>query len=170
MNSIDSGLSSFIDTDSCDTMWVMNSSLSPQSGAAWLTVMGESDPSLAPALARSLAEQVSQLRSSGKFSEGDQATIQRLSFSVTREGFKTTPERMEMLRRLCQLYSADVRPQPPTSHRRIIGPVIVLAKRILQPVVQGLLGQFLKNQSDFNATTISLLTDLCNEGDSAERR
>jgi hypothetical protein len=166
MNSTDSGLLSFIVTVSCDTVWAMNSSLSPQGGAAWLTVTGEPDPSLA----RSLADQVNQLRSSGKFSEGEQAAIQRLSFSVTREGFKTTPERMEMLRRLCQLYSADVRPLPPTSHRRIVGPVIVLAKRILQPVVQGLLGQFLKNQSDFNATTISLLTDLCNEGDSADRR
>ena len=137
----------------------MNSKLSSQGETSWFSVCGEVDP----ALERALAGKVESLRVAGKFSEKDQAHIQSLSFSVTRDGFVATPERVEYLRRLCQIYSADVRPQAPTSHRKVIGPVIVLVKRILHPLVNALVGPAFRNQREFNAITVSLLTDLCNE-------
>lgn len=126
----------------------------------WVSVCGEVDPDLA----RSLNEKVAALRAAGKFSEADQLHISGLSFSVTRDGFAASPERVEILRRLCQVYSADIRPQAPTSHRKFIGPFIVFGKRMLQPVVNAVLGPALRNQREFNAAAISLLTDLCNEG------
>jgi hypothetical protein len=130
---------------------------SPQN--PWISVAGENDQNLRDALARRVAD----LRAAGKFSEADERHIAQLSFSVTREGFVATPERIALLRRLCQIYSADVRPQAPTSHRKIIGPFIVLGKRMLQPVVNAVFGPALRNQREFNANVVSLLTDLSND-------
>jgi hypothetical protein len=127
---------------------------------SWVSVSGSPDAELA----RTLFEKIEALRASGKFSEADQAHIAKLSFSVTRDGFSATPERVELLRRLCQIYSADIRPQAPTSHRKIIGPFIVLVKKMLQPLINAVFGPALRNQREFNANVVSLLTDLCNDG------
>ncbi|MEY4668470.1 MAG: hypothetical protein RL518_1169 [Pseudomonadota bacterium] len=130
------------------------------SDSPWIFVAGESNKEVSNAL----AQRVADLRAAGKFSEDDERHIARLSFSVTRDGFVATPERVELLRRLCQIYSADVRPPAPTSHRRIIGPFIVFGKRMLQPVINAVFGPALRQQREFNANVVSLLTDLCNDG------
>ena len=132
----------------------------PTTPHCWITVAGELNPDLRETLARRVAE----LRAAGTFSEADERHIAQLSFSVTRDGFTATPERVELLRRLCRIYSADIRPQAPTSHRKIIGPFIVLGKRMLQPVINAVFGPALRNQREFNANVVSLLTDLCNDG------
>jgi len=131
-----------------------------RSDPQWISVAGEFDPHVCEALAQRVAE----LRAAGKFSEADERHIAQLSFSITRDGFVATPERVELLRRLCQLYSADVRPPAPTSHRKLIGPFIVLAKKIIHPVVNAVFGPALRNQREFNAAVVALLTDLSNEG------
>ena len=159
MSSTASDMWSFIDTASCDNLPGMNTS-APNAESSWVTVCGVSDADIA----RSLNEKVVSLRAAGKFSEADQLHIKGLSFSVTRDGFFASPERVEVLRRLCQIYSADIRPAVPTSHRRFIGPFIVFGKKMLQPVVNAVLGPALRNQREFNASVISLLTDLSNEG------
>ena len=127
--------------------------------AYWISIAGEPSQDVRDALARRVAD----LRAAGKFSEADERHIAQLSFSVTRDGFTATPERVELLRRLCQIYSADIRPQAPTSHRKIIGPFIVLGKRMLQPVINAVFGPALRNQREFNASVVSLLTDLSND-------
>ena len=136
------------------------SSLANRLDTSWISVSGNADAELA----RTLFERIDALRAAGKFSEADQAHIAKLSFSVTRDGFIATPERVELLRRLCQIYSADIRPQAPTSHRKIIGPFIVFGKKLLQPVINAVFGPALRNQREFNANVVSLLTDLCNDG------
>ncbi len=156
MSSTGSVLWSFIVTASCDTLARMAALTTPHS---WITVAGEVNHDVREALARRVAD----LRAAGKFSEADERHIAQLSFSVTRDGFTATPERVELLRRLCQIYSADIRPQAPTSHRKIIGPFIVLGKRILQPVINAVFGPALRNQREFNANVVSLLTDLSND-------
>ncbi len=135
----------------------MVATITPQKD--WISIAGESDHVVREALARKVAD----LRAAGKFTEADERHIAHLSFSVTRDGFVATPERVELLRRLCQIYSADVRPQAPTSHRKIVGPFIVLGKRILQPVINAVFGPALRNQREFNAHVVSLLTDLSND-------
>jgi hypothetical protein len=150
---------SFIDTASCDSLQDMNVP-AHRLDTSWVTVSGTPDSELA----RALFEKIEALRTAGEFSETDQAHISKLSFSVTRDGFKATPERVELLQRLCQIYSADIRPQAPTSHRKIIGPFIVFGKKMLQPVVNAVFGPALRNQREFNASVVSLLTDLCNDG------
>jgi hypothetical protein len=131
----------------------------PTASHSWITVAGEVNHDLREALGR----QVADLRAAGTFSESDERHIAQLSFSVTRDGFTATPERVELLRRLCQIYSADIRPQAPTSHRKVVGPFIVLGKRMLQPVINAVFGPALRNQREFNANVVSLLTDLCND-------
>jgi hypothetical protein len=159
MSSTACALWSFIDTASCDSLRGMNLPVQ-RLDTSWLSVGGASDVELA----RALFEKIESLRAAGKFSEEDQEHIAQLSFSVTRNGFTATPERVELLRRLCQIYSADIRPPAPTSHRKIIGPCIVLGKKMLQPVINAVFGPALRNQREFNATVVSLLTDLCNDG------
>jgi len=131
----------------------------PSTSHSWITVAGEVNHDVRETTARRVAD----LRAAGKFSEVDERHIAQLSFAITRDGFAATPERLELLRRLCQLYSADVRPQAPTSHRKIIGPFIVLGKRMLQPVINAVFGPALRNQREFNANVVSLLTDLSND-------
>ena len=131
-----------------------------RSDSPWIFVAGEFNPQVRDALAQRVAE----LRAAGKFSEADERHIAQLSFSITRDGFAATPERVELLRRLCQLYSADVRPPAPTSHRRFIGPFIVFGKRLIQPIVNAVFGPAIRNQREFNAAVVALLTDISNEG------
>lgn len=126
----------------------------------WLTICGAQDEQLAS----SLAEQVAALRDRGLLSDEERRSIEALSYSVTREGFSTSPERMEVLRQLCQVYSRDVRPHAPTSHRRFIGPFIVLAKKMIFPLVNAVLGPSFQQQREFNALALTLLTDLANDG------
>lgn len=144
----------------------MNSTKSSGQSSEWLTVCGESGGELASAL----ADKVAALKRSGAFTDTDQMLVERMNYSVAKNGFSTSPERMELLRRLCQIYSIDVRPAQPTSHRKILGPVIVAVKKIIFPVVKALLGPTFKHQKDFNAVVVCLLTDLCNEAGVTTRK
>lgn len=74
-----------------------------------------------------------------------------------------SPERLELLRGLCHLYSAGIRSEKITSHRRFVGAVIVFVKRAFFRVLSALLGPSFQFQRDFNAGVIRLLGDLCNE-------
>lgn len=144
----------------------MNSGKSQASPGDWLTVCGDSQSELAAVL----EEKVAALRREGAFTESDQMFVQKMSYSVAKSGFATSPERMELLRRLCQIYSIDVRPAQPTSHRRLIGPIIVAAKKVIFPIIKALLGPTFKHQKDFNAVVVMLLTDLCNEAGGPQKR
>jgi hypothetical protein len=66
---------------------------------------------------------------------------------------------------LCQIYSVDIKEREISSHRRFVGPCIVAVKKVLFKIVKVLLGPTFKHQRDFNAVTVSLLIDLCNESE-----
>jgi hypothetical protein len=86
-----------------------------------------------------------------------------VSTAIAPQSFTTSPERLEMLRSLCQIYSAGIRAANITSHRPVIGPLIVFVKKILFRSVAALLGPSFERQREFNAGVIRLLGDLCNE-------
>jgi hypothetical protein len=136
-----------------------------RSGNTWLTICGVQEEQLAAAL----SERVASWRESGLLSDEERRSIEQLSYSLTGDGFATSPERMELLRQLCQVFSRDVRPQAPTSHRKVIGPLIVLAKRILYPLVNAVLGPTFQQQREFNALSLTLLTDLANEAGGSQK-
>jgi hypothetical protein len=125
----------------------------------WIRVGGTPSPELST----QLESKVSVLRQREDFPPNHEEDIRKLVLSTASGEFVTSPDRLARLRRLCQIYGVRIRPETITSHRKIIGPVIVAVKKVLFRVVEGLLGKTIKHQRDFNAEVVALLTDLCNE-------
>ncbi len=131
----------------------------------WLRIRGVDCAQLAASLeARSAA-----LVSSGVMPANEVERVAKLSTSVAKGAFVVSPERLELLRGLCHLYSAGIRAEKITSHRRFTGPVIVFIKKSLFRVLSALLGPSFQFQRDFNAGVIRLLSDLCNEVKQVDR-
>ena len=126
---------------------------------SWLSVCGVKDGSLE----RDLVASVAQMQSQAGMPAGEVARVAGVSTAIATGSFTVTPERLELLRSLCHLYSAGIRAEKISSHRPVIGPVIVFVKKALFRVVSGLLGPAFRYQRDFNAGVIRLLGDLCNE-------
>jgi hypothetical protein len=135
-----------------------------ESSSVWFSVCGEVDVDLGARAAARVAE----LQAQGQCTAAEQEHVRGLGLGPSQDGFTTSPYRLELLRRLCQIYSVDVKEREISSHRRIVGPIIVGVKKILFKVVKALLGPTFKHQRDFNAVTVSLLIDLCNESSRGE--
>lgn len=114
-------------------------------------------------LANGLAAQVAQWSTQGIMPRDEEERVARLSTSIAKGAFVVSSERLELLRNLCHLYAAGIRAEKITSHRPLVGPVIVFAKRVFFRVLSSLLGPSFQFQRDFNAGVIRLLGDLCNE-------
>lgn len=113
-------------------------------------------------LAEDLSSAVDARISNGEFSSQDISNIQDRDLSVIKGTLTLSDEKLEKLRRLCQVWDIDIRPASITSHRKIIGPVIVGIKRALFPIVRFFLKDLIREQRDFNAAAITLLADLSN--------
>jgi hypothetical protein len=133
--------------------------MSRESGKLWLEVKGVDSAQLA----NELQSRTTSLVTQGNMPPDEQARVAGLSTSISRGDFVVSPERLELLRGLCHLYSAGIRAEKITSHRRFVGPVIVLVKKALFRVLSALLGPTFQFQRDFNAGVIRLLGDLANE-------
>ncbi|MCB0353122.1 MAG: hypothetical protein KDD64_06335, partial [Bdellovibrionales bacterium] len=73
-------------------------------------------------------------------------------------------EVLEKLRRLCQLWNVRLLPQEKiTSHRPLIGPVIVAVKKAIFPIVRYILKDVLHQQRSFNAAAIQLLAEIASD-------
>jgi hypothetical protein len=110
-----------------------------------------------------LETRVAEAQRAGLYTERDVQQISDIQIATSRAAFVTSPEKLERLRRLCQIYSVNLRPEEITSHRKVVGPVIVAAKKALFRLLEGLLGRTIKHQRDFNSEVVALLTELCNE-------
>jgi hypothetical protein len=121
-------------------------------------------------LAELLEARVNEQRLAGLYTERDEQHVKGIALATSKRDFVTSPERLERLRRLCQIYSINLRPEEITSHRKVIGPVIVAVKKALFRMLEGLLGKTIKHQRDFNSEVVALLTDLCNEADTARTK
>lgn len=133
---------------------------------SWFSVCG--DPS--ERLAKELSDRVASRRAKGDFSIDNQKYVEKVSLSATRGAFSATAERIELLRKLCAIYAVDFKPQSITSHRPVIGKTIVFCKKALFQIVRPLIAPALRQQRDFNASVIYLLTDLCNESSHTKDR
>lgn len=137
----------------------MDSNQTQQAKEGWLSVEGLPDLNLE----RSLSSAVRSWGESGAMPPNEPERVRRVSTAIAPRTFTTSPERLEMLRSLCQIYSAGIRAAKITSHRPVIGPFIVFVKKILFRSVAALLGPSFERQREFNAGVIRLLGDLCNE-------
>ena len=127
--------------------------------SAWVSV----GSSAAPELARLTGERLAQRISQGQFKSEDVENIAKRRLTLVHGDLLTNSSRLEKLRLLCQLFDVDLKLGRVTSHRPLIGPVIVLAKRMLFPLAKVMFKESFKQQRDFNAAVIALLADLANE-------
>jgi hypothetical protein len=133
------------------------------SRTTWIEIAGEEAPQIAEQLGAGVAGLVAQ----GVMPHDEQSRVARLSTALTSDSFVASPERLELLRGLCQIYSAGIRAEKISSHRKFIGPLIVHAKKVVFRVISVLLGPTFSFQRDFNAGVIRLLGSLCNEAEKA---
>lgn len=134
--------------------------------SSWIEITGER----APGVAEQLAARVASLVAEGRMPHDEQSRVAKLSTALASDSFVASPERLELLRGLCQIYSAGIRAEKISSHRKFIGPVIVYVKRIVFRVISALLGPTFSFQRDFNAGVIRLLGSLCNEAENKTHR
>lgn len=163
MSILSSALWSFIGTGLYDNLMSMSISDQRMHPDKWFSVAGTHDESLAT----ELKQQLERWKQEGIMPPNEPERVGSLSTAIAKGDFKTSPKRLELLRELCHIYSAGIRAEKISSHRRIVGPCIVVIKRVLFRAVSTLLGPSFERQRDFNAGVIRMLGDLCND---AERR
>jgi hypothetical protein len=106
----------------------------------------------------------------GKVTEHDIKYITNLRRPVIDGKLELSEARLNAIRQLCQLWQLEVSPIKITSHRRVIGPIIVFIKKLLYPILSSLLSNTLKKQSNFNAQAIILLTEMADQIEKQEKK
>ena len=120
---------------------------------SWLSIAGADSPELAAELERRVEEKIS----AGKFNRDNIKYIEKLDRSVISGDLEVSDQSLERLRRLCELWDVDLKILGISSHRRILGPFIVAAKKMLFPILRAFLKDFIAQQRAFNAEVISYL-------------
>lgn len=126
---------------------------------AWLTVCGKD----ASERAEGIRARVEKKMTAGEFTADEVAYIAKVDLSVVKGDLRVSDECLEKLRRLCALWDIDLKVFSISSHRKILGPVIVALKKVLFPVLRVFLKECIKQQRAFNAETISYLAYLSRE-------
>jgi len=124
---------------------------------SWIDVCGKDRADIA----LQVSQQVTDKIGAGKFRTEDIEYIARVDRRLVDGTLTVSDARLEKLRRLCQLWEVDLKAGEISSHRKIIGPLIVAFKKLLLPIVRVLFKDTLRQQRDFNAAAISLLAELC---------
>lgn len=110
-------------------------------------------------------DQLSLRMSKKGFKEEDIAYVRSLSLFPVTDASNIDDGTLEKLRRLCEVWEVQFKTPKITSHRPIIGPVIVFAKKLIFPLLQVFLKEPFAQQRKFNAEVLSLLADLSGRGD-----
>jgi hypothetical protein len=123
---------------------------------SWLTVAGKSDGDLEAVLAQEVASKIA----AGRYTVDNVAYISKVHLNLEPGYLQVSDKTLEKLRRLCQLWDVDIRATNITSHRKVIGPLIVAAKKIVYPLLKVFLKDFIRQQRSFNAAVIALLAEV----------
>lgn len=113
-------------------------------------------------LAAELEKRVQERLASGEYTSQELDHVSRVDVNPIQGELNIPDKRLEKLRRLCQVWDVDLRVDKITSHRKIIGPFIVAAKKLMLPVIRVFLKNFIAEQREFNAAAVSLLAELSN--------
>lgn len=100
---------------------------------------------------------------SGKLSSSEIGRVTKLDLSVSNAELNLPDQQLEKLRRMCQIWDVDIRLTHLSSHRPWLGPLIVMAKKLVLPFLKLFLRDTLRQQRDFNAASLALMVDLCAE-------
>lgn len=131
-----------------------------------IEICGTRDQELDGKLASRLAARIA----SGDLSPATIRNVEQASFRAVPAGFELEEDAVERLRRLCQLWDVRIRPHDISSHRKLFGPLIVMAKKVLFKVLQLLLKDTLHQQRSFNAEVIRALAEMSTKTDSDKDR
>lgn len=124
---------------------------------SWIT--GAADGSLEEKIEALVQQRISK----GEYKSEDARYIEKLPVSIVGGALAVDDRVLEKLRRLCQLWDVEMKPVKITSHRKVIGPFIVFAKKLIFPLLKVFLKEPLRQQRDFNAAAIALLAELSNQ-------
>jgi hypothetical protein len=128
---------------------------------SWLDVMSEP----APLLQSTLEKRVAARLESKQFRADEIEYVRGANFSPIQGTLNVSEPELNILRRMCQAWEVELRAGKISSHRPIIGPVIVRIKRMLFPLVHVFLKDFVKQQKDFNSSALALMGTLLSERD-----
>jgi hypothetical protein len=127
-----------------------------QAAQGWIRYCGDAAPDLENELAASVRARLAE----GLFKPEDVEHIRTLPLRIIEKSADFSNDRLERLRRLCQLWYLEIKEGQISSHRRIVGPIIVAVKRLLFPIFRAFFKETLQQQRAFNAEVIELMADL----------
>ena len=130
----------------------------------WLQVLGANDPDLQ----KRLSDAVNQKVSAKEYTRDDVAYVSKVELPACKGTLNVDKVQLEKLRRLCQLWDVELRPAKISSHRKVIGPIIVAFKRLMFPILRVFMKDVLRQQKDFNGAVIAMLAE-ANTNKNAEK-
>lgn len=107
-----------------------------------------------------LAERVANNLREKKYSKEDLYYIKHVDLNAVKGSLDVSDVELEKLRVLCRSWDIDLKPGSITSHRKIVGPLIVCFKKLLFPLVRMFLKDLIQQQRSFNAATLALIAEI----------
>ncbi|RMG40372.1 MAG: hypothetical protein D6719_11060 [Candidatus Dadabacteria bacterium] len=124
----------------------------------WIEVLGLHDSALADGVRSDVLSKIE----AGEFTADEVEYVRKVSLRPLKGRLEVRGRDLELLRRISKLSEVDLRPAVITSHRKILGPFIVAAKRLFYPILKVFLKDFIRQQKDFNAAVTTMLVRLAN--------
>jgi hypothetical protein len=119
---------------------------------------------VAPELHAELGRKADERMESGLYSRKSVDDVRILDTMPLKGDVLLSAELVEAFRRLCQVHNVTLLESEITSHRPLIGPIIVFGKKILYRILRPLLEKTLHQQREFNAAAIYALGALASNG------
>jgi hypothetical protein len=120
---------------------------------AWLSILGSADHGLESSLVKRVEKRITDQA----YAQKDILYMQQHRLGVLEGKLVADDKVMEGLRAMAQASQINLSPPVLTSHRRFIGPFIVVTKKIVFRLLQALLKSHLQKQIDYNARTLEVL-------------
>jgi len=128
--------------------------------SGWIEVLGAP----APTFEREVRGRVDAHLSTGRYTAENVRYVAQLERPASGGNLTVSNRSLERIRRLCQVWEVDFKPaRSITSHRPIVGPVIVACKRLAFPVMRFFMQETLRQQRVFNIAVIEAVTDLAEQ-------
>lgn len=104
----------------------------------------------------------------GDFSKEDVHFVSKLALPAASGSLESSNEMLERLRRAAQVWDVELKQKSFSSHRPVVGPIIVGVKKALFPIIRFFMADSLRQQRDFNAAVLRCLVELTRENNSKE--
>lgn len=121
-----------------------------------LIVNGKSSPELEAEVKKKVSERIE----AGKYRREDVEYVKNLDLFPIKDASNLDSEMLERLRRISEVWEVRLGYDEITSHRPVLGPIIVAIKKIIFPLVSLVLKKPIEQQRRFNAEVVSLLAKL----------